>query len=52
MALYINKQKYFININGILYNINFIFGQPLALFSADGYALADKNGVRILAKWR
>lgn len=51
MALYVNKQKYYLNLNGILYSVNTIFGQPQALFSADGYALADKNGVRILAKW-
>lgn len=54
MALYLGSYKVKINIDGILYNLNFISPNlilnGIRLLSSEGYILRDCNGLYLTAK--
>ena len=54
MAVYLGGNKIKINLNGTLYNINIFSSKPILngiqLFTLDGYALRDSNGLYLTAK--
>jgi hypothetical protein len=54
MALYLGNNKVKINLDGVLYNINFISPtlilNGIRLLTSDGYILKDCNGLYLTVK--
>ena len=54
MALFLGNDKVKINIDGVLYNLNFISSSlilnGIQLLSSDGYILRDRNGLYLTSK--
>lgn len=51
MALYLGKKVLMLNLAGVPYVVNFKFGDPITILTADGYTLKDSNGVYLKTKW-
>ena len=54
MALYLGNDKVKVNLNGLLYDVNFHSEIPITndirLLSSEGYILKDSNGLYLTAK--
>lgn len=54
MALYLGNDKVKINLNGVVYNLNFASAMPIfngvLLLSSEGYILKDINELYLTAK--
>ena len=54
MQVYLGSTKVRVNLNGILYNLNYHSRLPatvgVKLLTSDGYLLTDSNGVIITTK--